>query len=202
MAENTVSDVVFARIPDAAEAATVAKIETGTNSVFMGMPALADVDRIVTSVAFTDGALIIAAQPDVPRNLTATLTDGDSSVTGVLTITGTDPKGRTVTEVMSPTAGVGLTLTGTKIFASVTSCVVSGCTGETGADVVVIGIGNVIGLPWDIDNAAAVQHTYLGGTRLTPTVATGTSTSGVDASAGTYDGAAWLHCYVEPRRLA
>lgn len=174
--------------------------EQGTRSQLLGAPALADVDRIVTSADWSDGALTIAAQPDMPRNITAVLTDANASITaGLLTIVGVDHAGRAVTEVMDITDG--LTFTGTKIFASVTSATISGTAGvpASGTDVVTVGIGNVIGTESDLTASAEVTNVYLGGTRIaSPTVSTGVSLSGVDASSGTYDGSKLLQVFVKP----
>lgn len=197
--ENTISDVEFARIPNVEESGYLGKAQRGIQSLFMGAPVLADVDRIVTSENWADGALTIAAQPDVPRNLTATLTDADDSVSGVCTFIGKDCRGRTITEVMTVALGTGKAFVGTKIFASVTSCTISGTSGAlAGTDVVTVGVGNVIGTPMDTDSDATVHHVYLGGTRIaSPTLTTGVSLSGVDASSGTYDGSKMLHAFLE-----
>jgi hypothetical protein len=160
-------------------------------SSYLMAPALASASALVASTDWANGTLTIAAQPDVPRNITAALTDVDNSCTGLLTVTGLDSQGRAVVETMSPNgAGAGKTLTGTKIFARVTSAVLSGCAGGTPAtDVVVLGYGTVIGLPSDIQATTAVKNVYLGGVRQTsPVIKVGASTSGVDASAGTYNG--------------
>lgn len=160
-------------------------------STYLGTPVVADPDRIVAAIQIADGAQILAAQPDVPRNLTMTLTDADDSVTATIVATGVDPSGRTVTETMQPDgAGGGKTLVGTKIFASVTSVVVSNTVGSAPGDNLEVGIGDVIGLPSDISNVTAVKYTSLGGVPVTPdAVATGVSTSGVDVNGATYDGA-------------
>jgi hypothetical protein len=193
-AATAANDVIAVRLHDAP-----VKVRQGTESLFLGAPVLADVDRIVTSADWADGALTIAAQPDVPRNITVTLTDANASITaGTCTVVGTDMAGRAVTEIMDLTEG--LTFTGTKIFASVTSATIADTEGTpaSGTDLVTVGVGKVIGIPYDLSAAGEVLHTYLGGTRLTPTVTTGVSLSGVDASAGTYDGSKMLHVYVKP----
>lgn len=158
--------------------------------VYMGQPVVADVDRIVTAIQIADGAQSIAAQPDTPRNLTAVLTDADDSVTADVVITGLDPCGRVVTDTMSPDgAGGGKTLTTTNIYSTVTSVVVSNTAGSAAGDNLEVGIGDVIGLPTDIQAAAAVLETRLGAVPVTPdAVAVGTSSSGVDANGATYDG--------------
>lgn len=187
-------------ISEQAEASDIAE-EVKLNVVaLLGAPVVADADRIVVSTDWADGTLSLAAQPDVPRNVTATLTDINNSITGgTLTITGKDPAGRTVTEVMSPDgAGGGKTLTGTKIFASIASAVIANTTGvpAAGVDVVVIGVGNVIGLPSDISATTAVKHTYLGGVPVTPAaIAAGVSTSGINANTSTYNGTKLMLAY-------
>ena len=213
MGENTLSDLELERLPNPEEAALIAHLDTRLPtaaeavliaqpralSVFMGMPLLADVDLIVTSEDWADGALTIAAQPDVPRNLTCTLTDANDSVAGVCTFIGTDAQGRAVTEVMTVDTGDGKVMTGTKIFASVTSCTITGTSGAlSGTDVVTVGVGKVIGLPWDLTASAEVKHVYLAGTRIaSPVITTGVSLSGIDVSAGTYDGAKWMQAFVQ-----
>ena len=200
MGEVTLSDQEFTRLPTVEEAGFLSASQKGIQSVYMGSPIAADDNRIVTSVDWADGSLTVAAQPDVPRNVTAALTDADNSVTGLLTITGKDIRGRTITETMQPDgAGGGKTLTGTKIFAKVDSCVISGTAGAApGTDVIIIGVGDVIGTPNDLDSGAVVQHVYLGGARqASPTVTTGVSLSGIDASAGTYDGSKVLHTFLQ-----
>jgi hypothetical protein len=206
MGESTIPTTTLANLPTAAEKAILTAQASsgmlgfsGAEEVLLGAPVIADADRIVTTVDFADGTLTIAAQPDCPRNITATLTDADNSASGVLTITGKDIAGRTIVEVMEPDgAGGGKTLTGTKIFAVVDSVVVSSMSGGTTDDEVVVGVGNVIGLPKDIATSGAVKHVHLGGARVaTPTVATGVSKSGVDVNASTYNGTKLLTaCYI------
>jgi len=167
--------------------------------IFLGAPVLADADKIVTSEDWDDGALTIAAQPDVPRNLTITVTDANASITGgICTIVGTDSQGRSITEVMDITDG--LSWTGTKIFATVTSATISGTTGvpATGTDVVTVGVGNVIGLPVDLSAEAEVIRAYVAAAPVTPdAVATGESTSGIDANSATYDGSKLMWAIVK-----
>jgi hypothetical protein len=166
----------------------------------LGAPVVADPDRIVVSRAFEDATATLAAQPDVPRNLTITITDANTSITaGLVTVTGIDPQGRTITEVFDVTDG--LTQTGVKIFAVVSSVVISGQAGSDAGvtDVITVGVGNVIGLPSPIDTAGQVKHVYLDGARVaSPTVARGPSTSGVDVSGSTYNGTKELVVFYAP----
>jgi hypothetical protein len=131
------------------------------------------------------------------------LTDASNSCTGTITVTGEDCDGDAVVETMSPDgAGAGKTLTGTKIFAKVTSVAITlAAGGLAGTDVVVVGVGTKIGLPYDILTTAAVRHVFLGGTRIaSPVVVAGASISTIDASAGTYNGTKAMVAYVQPTR--
>lgn len=169
-------------------------------SAYLGNPIAADDDRIVTSTDFATGNLAVAAQPDTPRNLTVNLTDANSSVSaGTLTITGKSPDGTTITESCTY-AQARTGYVGTRIFASVTSvAIASAAGGAAGVDVVIVGVGNVIGLPSPIEASAAVKHVYLGGTRVaSPTIATGKYNSGVNVSASTYNGTKTLQVLYSP----
>ena len=185
----------------AAERAILTALQAGGTSFFaqLGAPVLADADRIVTTVDWDDGTLSIAAQPDVPRNITATLTDADNSTSGLVTITGTDIAGRVVTEAMAPNgAGGGKTLVGTKIFKTITSVVITESTGSGDDDELVVGVGNVIGVPVDLADDAEIVAAHFGGVLLvTPTVVTGVSTSGINASASVYNGVKVLDAVIQ-----
>ena len=75
----------------------------------------ADDNYLVVSVRIANGAQIIAVQPDVPRNITIAVTDGNKSISaGLITITGTDWNDKTVTETLN--LATALTKTGTQIF--------------------------------------------------------------------------------------
>ncbi len=156
----------------------------------LGSPVLADADLIVTVIEPANGALVVAAQPDVPRNLTLTTVDANASISaGTVTVVGKDAQGRTVKEVFNiKTAG---TKVGTKIFASVTSATVAGVAGVgAGVDTITVGVGNIIGLPSDIVAESAVKTVLTATAIITPdAVKTGKYTSGVDCNSITYDGA-------------
>ena len=170
----------------------------GLLSLFLGLPIVATTDRVVADVLIANGALTVAAQPDLPRNLTVTMTDADSGVTaGDVTVVGTDKDGNAVTEVFTvANAGGTQTLTGTKLFASVTSATAANFAGNAAGDNIKVGVGDLIALPFDINNTSAVKHVYLGGVRIAaPTVAVGLYSS-IDASSGTYNGAKALHALI------
>jgi len=87
----------------------------------------------------------IAAQPDVPRNVTITITDANTSITAFqITVAGIDGKGRSVSEVF--TFAGGLTQTGNIAFATITSVTVDSITGADAGDVLDVGIGSKLGL--------------------------------------------------------
>jgi hypothetical protein len=169
--------------------------------VSLGAPVVLDDDRIVVAVDLANGAQTIAAQPDVPRNLTAILADANASVTAAtLTITGITPQGETVSETVT-LAQLVAGWTGKAIYALVSSIVASGVAGTVGAgaDQLKVGIGNVIGLPAPIDSSRQVKHVYLGGARVaSPVVAIGPHSSGINASAATYNGTKELVVFYNP----
>lgn len=90
-------------------------------------PAAAAVDRFVLSthmVVGTYGAPANAAMPeaDTARHVTITKTfDGAADVAGTITVTGTDLSGRTLTEILTPSAVDATLVTGTKWFKTVTA---------------------------------------------------------------------------------
>jgi hypothetical protein len=102
-------------------------------------PAAAAVDTIVASVAASVGAasLTIAAQPDVPRNITIT---ADAAQTEICTITGTDQFGAAQTEAI--TFNGAATVAGTKVFKTVTA--VSNAA-RSGAANISVGCGSILG---------------------------------------------------------
>lgn len=117
-----------------------------TSKLDLDTPTIAaTTNRIVTSVNLTNVALTIAAQPDVPRNLTGTVTDTTPSVVaGTVTFVGTDINGAALTEVWN--FATALTFTGTKLFATVTSATVAAASvlGGAGDETIVVGVGSVV----------------------------------------------------------
>jgi hypothetical protein len=165
-----------------------------TDIVSLGAPILAATNRYVTSVNLTNIAFTLANQPDVPRNVTVTITDTTPSiVAGTITVIGFDIANQPITEVFTfpATPAASRTFTGVLMFAQITSITAAGVTvlGGAGDELLVAGCGTVIALPNPILTAAAVNHAWLAGVKqTTPTIAVGVSQSGVDASAGTYNG--------------
>lgn len=204
MPEYTVNTEEKARIPSNEEAEALAVLTAGCIPAYMGSPVDADDNRIVTTVDWDDSTLTIAAQPDVPRNLTAVLTDANASITaGLLTFVGYDAQGRPITEVMDMEDG--LTWAGVKIFATVTSAIITATAGTplSGTDMVIVGVGDVIGTCIDLSVTSEVVHVWLGAVKVTPSAITvGASLSGIDVNAATMDGAKWLWAMLKPTKNA
>jgi hypothetical protein len=104
-------------------------------------PAAAAVDTIVASVAASNEAagadLTIAAQPDIPRNLSIT---ADAAQTEKITVTGTDQFGNAQTEEI--TFNGASTVAGTKVFKTVTTVHQAQ---RSGAANISVGVGSLLG---------------------------------------------------------
>lgn len=130
----------------------------------LGSPVVDDVDRIVTSANMKVGAYTIAAQPDVPRNITVTQTAVDAEDTnGTVVIVGTDIAGNVITETLTPNAGA--TVAGAKAFKTITSVTGAGWVIGGGNDTITVGVGSLIGLPYLLPADSLVIAGTLGGTR-------------------------------------
>lgn len=120
---------------------------TFTHAYDLATPTVAaTTNYIVASVNLTNTTFTLAHQPDVPRNVTIAVTDTTPSITaGTITVTGLDVNGSTITEVLD--LSTGLTLTGTKVFASISSAVSAGATtlGGAGDETIIVGVGSVVG---------------------------------------------------------
>jgi hypothetical protein len=156
----------------------------------LGTPVVADVDRIVTTANMIVGAYTIAAQPDVPRCITATRTVvGDADTPGTLVIVGTNWDDQVITETLTVGAHTVLVV-GTKAFKTVTSVTGVGWVIATNNDTITVGVGAVLGLPFKPDAVADVMLGVLGVTVTAHNAAAAGTLEGstVDMSAGTYDG--------------
>ncbi|MFA5880562.1 MAG: hypothetical protein WC834_00075 [Eubacteriales bacterium] len=161
----------------------------------LGAPVVADVDRIVTVTDMKVGTYTIAAQPDIPRNITVSVTaDGTADTMGTITVAGTNYADAVISEVITPV--VGSTVAGVKSFKTVTAITGAGWVIDAGgvpaADDITIGVGTELGLSLSLDVATEMVFGILG-TTITAhnaTVATPATIEGttIDMSAGTYDG--------------
>jgi len=160
----------------------------------LSSPALADDDLIVTSTNMKVGSYTVAAQPEVPRNITVTATAGATADTlGTITITGTNYDDEEISEVITPVAGSAVA--GTKAFKSVTTVIGAGWAidaVEGTNDTIKVGTGNELGLPLVLDSATEIIMGVLGTTitATNPTVSNPASLEGttIDMSSGTYNG--------------
>ena len=169
--------------------------------VYFGAPLLADVDKIVTSTDMKVGAYTVAAQPDIARNITVTVTAVDTADTmGTITVVGTNINGKVISEVITPVADS--TVAGVKAFKTVTSVTGAGWVidaVEASNDTITVGIGTVLGLPILISSAAEVLLGALGVALIAPTVVADSNEiekCTVDISSGTYDGSKKAFCWV------
>ncbi len=90
----------------------------------------------------TAGTLV---QPDVPRNVVLTITDGDTGISAfTLVVTGKAPDGTVVTETF--TFAGGLVQTGSVIFAHITSVIITAITGNGAGDTLDMGYGVKLGV--------------------------------------------------------
>ncbi len=159
----------------------------------LGKPMVATVNRIVASGNMKVGAYTIAAQPDIPRNITLARTDvGDPDTAGTVKITGTNINDEPIEEVLTPGATT-VTVVGTKAFKTVTSVEGIDWVADEDPDTIVVGIGNLLGVPFAAKNALDIPFGVLGGTMLAcsakvtdPPTVEGTT---IDMNAGTYDAA-------------
>jgi hypothetical protein len=130
----------FAQVPEMVRTATLIALfdlDGGAASA----TAVHSADAITDAASFT-----IDAQPDIPRPLTATLTDGDTSISAcTLTVVGTQADGTVITSTATLTGGSGAkALSPSYNFATVTSSSVGTCTGEGGGDTVSLGTTSTI----------------------------------------------------------
>ena len=180
-----------------ATATQINKAGTKANSTCrlynLGAPALADDDLIVVSTNMKVGSYTVAAQPDIPRNITVTATAGATADTlGNVTISGTNYDDEEISEIITPVAGSAIA--GTKAFKSVTTVVGAGWVidaVEGTNDTIKVGIGNELGLPLMLDSAVEIMMGILGTTitATNPTVSNPASLEGttIDMSTGTYN---------------
>ena len=165
----------------------------------LGTPVVADDDRITVSVDMKVGSYTLAAQPDVPRNITVTVTAGGTADTmGTITVTGTNAIGQVITEAIVPVAGS--TVAGLKAFKTVTSVVGVGWVidaVEGTKDTIKIGVGTVLGLPIKIATGDCLLS-VLGVAYVVPTVTVGATVEvcTIDSSSGTYNGSKALYAII------
>lgn len=151
----------------------------------LGSPAVADADGIVVSQAAASALELTltagAASLDVPRNITIDTSDA-SNTTQTVTVTGTDQYGEALVEVITVngTTEVG----GLKAFKTVTSCLTSAA---LDAGEIFVGFGDVLGLPYRVDENGLLMAYADGALDLTTSAVLGTFVPAVttDPATGT-----------------
>jgi hypothetical protein len=111
--------------------------------------AAAGTTDIVNTVNLTNANLTVAAQPDVPRSLVITVVDSTPGiVAGLVTITGKNALGQTISEVVNCAAGAATYLTN-NAFSIVSTVVTSNFSvlGGGGDETIAVGSGLKLGLP-------------------------------------------------------
>lgn len=141
----------------------------------LGSPLLGTATRVLAATSTAAGSTIqaasLAAQPDVARNITATVGGTAGNVTAVsVVINGTDNSGHAISETLPAftAASTGI-VTGSKAFASITSVVLP----TVGASTTVsIGTSSKLGIPRRLSRDT-IMDAYLNGVREStrPTVA-------------------------------
>jgi hypothetical protein len=153
--------------------------------VSLGAPIVADVNGVcesqVNGAAKTltlDGASVTAgvAILDFPRNLTV---DADNTGTAVLTCTGTDKYGAVMVENI--TMNGTTVVPGKKAFKTVTSITTSAAsTGD-----IIVGFGDILGLPYRVDAAGLVMAYLDSALDLTTSAVLGTFAAAVSTDPAT-----------------
>jgi hypothetical protein len=156
-----IADPATAFVPINTRRSTVHQIDLGAAS--LGSAAL----LALTQTLSTGGiAALTTRQIDVPRNIVASW-----STASVLTLTGTDAYGVTITEQSAS----GTSHTGTKAFKTLTSASFSSAAGG-----VTVGTGNALGLPAFLPNTGNVLQEMIDGAKASTA---GTYVAGVPAKA-------------------
>lgn len=149
--------------------------------IYRSVPAAKVANRYFASAAMHLGAYTIANSglpgDGLAHNVTCTetITDAAEDTNGTLIITGTDIDGRVVSETITPNGGAEVATA--KAFKKVTSIVGAGWV-QQGAtpDTIVIGFGDVLGLPEKIAAATDILFVIFG-----TAVTTNTTTKTVSA---------------------
>lgn len=171
----------------------------------LGSPAAPANDTVLAAYTDDGAAAVFAAgdldaQPDVPRNVTATA-DGTTADIGAIqvVVTGTNSEGDAITETLPAfTVNTAGTVVGSKAFATITQVDIPAHDG-TGATTA-IGLGDKLGLGVRLDTDT-VLNAFFGGVREStrPTVAvsaSATESNTVDLNSAS-DGSAVLIDYYD-----
>lgn len=147
-----------------------------TRMINLGVVKAASATVLVASAALSNGALTVAANPDIPRQAQFVINPGASAITaGLLGLTYTTGDGVTFTDSLSLVVALStaLTLVSTHGCAVLSSAGVSGLVGGTSPNIQG-GTNNVLSVPADIGQAGLAFY-YA----ATLTTSTGTNVASV-----------------------
>ncbi len=162
---NVVRDNTFINTPGTAAMSDLGStnIYYDIDSVVYGNVQAEDTNYVVAAgdaSAATPITFVIANQPDVPRNVTFTL--GNGQITAfTLVVTGKDANNRDIAETFTEVGG--FTQTGVRAFLSITTVQLTARTGTGAGDKLDMGIGKVFGFPGQIGATADVFAFYQNG---------------------------------------
>lgn len=121
----------------------------------------------LTQAAPISGASVVS--PAHPRNVTLRITDANASISAIdIYVAGTNIMGEVVSEYFNFASFTALNATGNVAFATITSVTVTSVTGDSAGDVLDMGFGVKIGVPfgpgWSVSkvNIAGVADTNTG----------------------------------------
>jgi hypothetical protein len=124
---------------------------------------------VVTTITTSTGASASVWPLDAPRNLISVATHNSAVVAMTILITGYDVWGQKMTELHTITAGTtSKTATGKKAFKYVESIAITAAE-DASANTLKIGSGNVLGLPYALQNKADLVTLFVNGALSTMT---------------------------------
>jgi len=146
-----------------------------------------------------NGSMANLVQPVHPRNVVINFTDGDAGITEfTVTVNGTAPDGTVVSEAF--TFAGGLDQTGSVVFATITSIVLTDLAGAGAGDTLDVGYGVKLGLPLPYGSTGlSIVKLAAGGTleAAAATDTTNNSFTSTTAPDGAVDFEVWFE-YVDP----
>lgn len=152
-------------------------------------PILTNATYIVASTAtpHTTGLNVatFAHQPDVARNLTVTPAGTTADVTAcTVTITGTNLRGKSISETFAITGTQSSATTGSKAFKSVTNVAIpAACETGTNNDTSwKVGVSTKLGLNRCLDQAGDFGHATFGGVKETTAPTIAVSSTGLESN--------------------
>lgn len=166
--------------PDGRRGWEMPKLQT----VEFGQVDTLDADGVCVNASATGAATLPAtgalvsggvATFDIARNVTITSTGDESGIT--FTVTGTDHYGETLVEAV--TGPNNTTVNGVKAFKTVTSVAVDGATTSSAVDV---GMGDVMGLPFRLNDLGKFLGLYIDGDPVGSTPVAGFSAAGTSTA--------------------